>query len=281
MSMIEVWRGDWLWGKTMTRKSIHTIPIEQSDSKKTIGIILAFFALILFSIYYLEISVLEMLMGLPNFVMFFFEKFLPANTENLIEYIPTVIDTLGYAVIATYFSSILAFIFGILISENTNKYKTVRVIVRGFVSVLRNIPFIIWGALLVYIFGLGGIVGVMALILVTIGFLSKSYAESIDEISGDKLEALRANGASYFQIIFHGVIPQFVPAWINWTLFSFEINVRASVVLGLVGAGGIGVLIDTNINLFKYGEAVAIIAVVVIIILLTELVTNSIRKRFI
>jgi phosphonate transport system permease protein len=264
----------------MTKKRIHKIPIEQRDSKKTNGILLAFLALLLFSIYYLEISLLEMLMGLPNFVLFFFEKFIPANTENLKQYIPSVIDTLGYAVIATYLSSILAFIFGILISEHTNKFKTVRVIVRGFVSILRNIPFIIWGSLLVYIFGLGGIVGVLALILVTIGFLSKSYAESIDEISGDKLEALRANGASYFQILFHGVIPQFVPAWINWTLFSFEINVRASVVLGLVGAGGIGVLIDTNINLFKYEEALAIIAVVVIIILLTEFVTNSIRKRF-
>jgi phosphonate transport system permease protein len=277
---METGRCNWLWGKTMTKKRIHKIPIEQRDSKKTNGILLAFLALLLFSIYYLEISLLEMLMGLPNFVLFFFEKFIPANTENLKQYIPSVIDTLGYAVIATYLSSILAFIFGILISEHTNKFKTVRVIVRGFVSILRNIPFIIWGSLLVYIFGLGGIVGVLALILVTIGFLSKSYAESIDEISGDKLEALRANGASYFQILFHGVIPQFVPAWINWTLFSFEINVRASVVLGLVGAGGIGVLIDTNINLFKYEEALAIIAVVVIIILLTEFVTNSIRKRF-
>ncbi|MDQ0226545.1 phosphonate ABC transporter, permease protein PhnE [Metabacillus niabensis] len=265
----------------MNKKSVYKIPIEQKDYKKTVAIVLIIMAALLFSVIYLEISVLEMLMGLPQFVMFFFEKFLPANSDNLKQYIPSVIDTLGYAIIATYFSTILAFIFGILISENTNKFKTLRVLTRGFVSVLRNIPFIIWGSLLVYIFGLGGIVGVLALILVTIGFLSKSYAESIDEISGDKLEALRANGASYFQILFHGVIPQFVPAWINWTLFSFEINVRASVVLGLVGAGGIGVLIDTNINLFKYGEALTIIAVVVSIILLTEFITNSIRKRFI
>ncbi|WP_369809971.1 PhnE/PtxC family ABC transporter permease [Gracilibacillus caseinilyticus] len=144
---------------------------------------------------------------------------------------------------------------------------------------LKKYSFYYLGALLVYIFGIGGIVGVIALILVTVGFLGKSYAESIDEISGDKLEALQANGASYFQILFHGVIPQFVPAWINWTLFSFEINVRASTVIGLVGAGGIGVLIDTNINLFNYGEALTIITVIVCIILITEYVTNSIRSR--
>ncbi len=260
---------------------VHKIPLDHRDSKRTLAVVAVILAVLIFSVVYLEISFIDMLMGLPSFVMFFFEKFFPPNAENIQQYIPAVIDTLGYAVISTYISTIIAFIFGILISENTNKFKTLRVIARSFISILRNIPFIIWGALLIYIFGIGGIVGVLALILVTIGFLSKSYAESIDEISGDKLEALRANGSSYLQILFHGVIPQFVPSWINWTLFAFEINVRASAVLGLVGAGGIGVLIDTNINLFKYGEAITIIAVVVMIILLTELVTNSIRKRFV
>ncbi|KAB7668464.1 phosphonate ABC transporter, permease protein PhnE [Bacillus sp. B1-b2] len=258
-----------------------TIPIHQRNSKKIYAVIAVILAVLIFSVFYLEISFVELLWGLPNFIMFFFQKFFPPSLENIKQYIPAVLDTLGYAVISTYFSTFIAFIFGILISENTNKFKSLRIITRSFISILRNIPFIIWGALLVYIFGIGGIVGVLALILVTIGFLSKSYAESIDEISKDKLEALRANGSSYLQILFHGIIPQFIPAWINWTLFAFEINVRASAVLGLVGAGGIGVLITTNINLFKYDEALTIIAVVVSIILLTEFVTNSIRKRIV
>lgn len=257
------------------------VPLKRGNSNKTIVTVFVIIAALVFSTFYLNISFYDLILGLPKFVLFFFEKFIPASTDNLFQYIPTVAETIGYAVVATYISSILAFILGILISEHTNKFKSIRLIVRGFVSILRNIPFIIWGALLVYIFGIGGIVGVLALILVTIGFLGKSYAESIDEISGDKLEALYANGASYFQILFHGIIPQFIPSWINWTLFAFEINVRASVVLGLVGAGGIGVLIDTNINLFKYGEALTIIIVVVCIILLTELVTNKLRKRIV
>lgn len=259
-----------------------SIPLTQKSAAKTVLLIVStVFTVLVFSIYYLDISLSDMVMGLPSFIQFFFEKFFPADSSNLAHYIPTVINTLGYAVISTYLSTVLAFVFGILISDHTNRFKMLRVAVRGFVSILRNIPFIIWGALLVYIFGIGGIVGILALILVTIGFLSKSYAESIDEIAGEKLEALRASGASYAQILFHGVIPLFVPAWIHWTLFAFEINVRASVVLGLVGAGGIGVLIDTNINLFKYGEALTIITVVVCIILMTEFVTHSIRRRFV
>lgn len=257
------------------------IKLDQHNPKKTLLIIITIIGAFIFSIIFLEISALDMLKGLPKFVHFFFQNFFPPNLENIARYIPAVLDTVGYAIIATFLSSLIAFVFGILISEKTNKFKSIRLICRGFISILRNIPFVIWGALLVYIFGLGGIVGVLALILVTIGFLGKSYAESIDEISGDKLEALQANGASYFQILLHGVIPQFVPAWINWTLFSFEINVRASVVLGLVGAGGIGVLIDTNINLFRYREALAIIIVVVSIILLTEFLTNLLRKKLI
>ena len=263
----------------MNNVSVEEISLGKSNKKIAISIAAVILAALIFSVIYLDISIIDMIVGLPNFLLFFFEKFLPPNTENLKHYVQAVIDTIGFAIIGTYISTVIAFIFGILISENTNKYKPLRVVIRGFVSILRNIPFVVWGALLVYIFGLGGIVGVLALILVTVGFLGKSYAESIDEISGDKLEALKANGSSYFQILFHGIIPQFIPAWINWTLFSFEINIRASVVLGLVGAGGIGVLIDTNINLFKYGEAFAIIMVVVVIILLTELVTNTIRKR--
>lgn len=75
-------------------------------------------------------------------------------------------------------------------------------------------------------FGVGEIVGLLALIIATLGFLSRSYAESISEIAGSHLEALQTAGASYGQVLVHGLIPEFLPSWINWTLFSFEINIR-------------------------------------------------------
>lgn len=261
----------------MTTITTHVALTERKSYKLLIGGIIIT-ALVAVSILYLDITLWDIVMGLPSFVTFFVTKFFPATFDNVWTYLPTMLETLGYAVIATYLSTCIAFFIGLLMSENTNKFTAIRYAVRAVVTVIRNIPFVIWGALLVYIFGIGGLVGILALILVTIGFLGKSYGEAIDEISGDKLEALRANGASYLQIICHGVIPQFIPAWINWTIFSFEINVRASVVLGLVGAGGIGVLIDTNINLFRYDEAMAIIIIVVAIVLLTEYITNTVRK---
>lgn len=255
-----------------------TVPLVEKKSRTPFYVGGGIVSLTAICLVYLNISILDIFLGLPSFISFFFVKFLPPTFENVWSYLPTMLETLGYAVIATYISTCFAFFIGLLMSENTNKFKSLRYAVRAIVTIIRNIPFVIWGALLVYIFGIGGLVGILALIFVTIGFLGKSYGEAIDEISGDKLEALRANGASYLQMICHGIIPQFIPAWINWTIFSFEINVRASVVLGLVGAGGIGVLIDTNINLFQYDQAMAIIILVVMIVLIAEFITNQVRK---
>ena len=129
-----------------------------------------------------------------------------------------------------------------------------------------------------FCFGIGSMLGVVTLVLATLGFLSRSYADSMDEIAVTKLEALRANGSGYWQILFHGLIPEFIPAWINWTLFSFEINIRASAVLGMVGAGGLGLIIQTNLDLRSFRRAMALIIILVIMVLGAELFTNLFRR---
>ena len=227
---------------------------------------------------YLEISPSEAVKGFPAFVRFFVIKFLPASFKNIRAYVPAVIDTVLFAVAATYLSTALSFLFGLLMSDKTNPITPLRLLCRGIISFLRNVPVLVWASILVYMFGVGEIVGLLALIIATLGFLSRSYAESISEIAGSHLEALQTAGASYGQVLVHGLIPEFRPSWINWTLFSFEINIRASAILGMVGAGGIGVLIQTNLKLFKYQEACAIILVVIVIVLLTEFMTNKIRR---
>lgn len=230
------------------------------------------------SLLFLEVDLQEAFSAFPRFITFFITRFLPPDFTNIAQYVSAVIDTLLFAIIGTYLSTILSFILGILMAENTNSIAWLRTLVRGCVSFLRNIPVLIWASLLVYAFGVGNIVGLLALVIATLGFLARSYADSINDIAGSKLEALRASGASEMQILWHGLIPAFVPSWLNWTLFAFEINIRASSILGMVGAGGIGVLIQTNIKLFRYQEACAIIIVIVTIVLLTEYATNKLRS---
>ena len=218
---------------------------------------------------YMKVNLIEILSGFPAFVQFFLSRFLPPDFSTLASVLPAVADTVLFALFATYISTILSLVCGLLISKRTCPLAGVRLAIRAVISFLRNVPVLIWASLLVYAFGVGDIVGLIALIFATLGFLARSYSDSINEIDQGK------SG----QMIVHGLFPMFVPALINWTLYSFEINIRASAILGMVGAGGIGVLIQTSIRLFKYHQACAIIILVVMIVLATEFVTNKIRSH--
>ena len=259
-------------------KRADTFPVSRERVNRGLLVLLGAAVVFCGCMAYLEISPSEAVIGFPAFVRFFVIKFLPASFKNIRAYVPAVIDTVLFAVAATYLSTALSFLFGLLMSDKTNPITPLRLLCRGIISFLRNVPVLVWASILVYMFGVGEIVGLLALIIATLGFLSRSYAESISEIAGSHLEALQTAGASYGQVLVHGLIPEFLPSWINWTLFSFEINIRASAILGMVGAGGIGVLIQTNLKLFKYQEACAIILVVIVIVLLTEFMTNKIRR---
>lgn len=250
---------------------------QQSSLKKWANISLVSTVIVL-TFVYLQVNPLTTLTAFPDFLAFFVQNFFPADFSNLASYVPLIIETILFAVVGTYFSAFLAFFFGLLMSEKTNPIGWLRMLSRFLMSFLRNIPVLIWASLLVYVFGIGNMVGLIALIIATLGFLARSYAETMNEIAGSKLEALKASGASYFQVLFHGLIPEFIPSWLNWTLFSFEINIRASAILGMVGAGGIGIMIQTNIRLFNYHQAFALIIVLVSLVLLTEFGVNKLRK---
>lgn len=259
----------------MQRSNVSAIPTKTYNLAIYLGLIVL---TILITFMYLEINIVTIVLSFPQFVSFFVTNFWPANIASLPTYLPYVIETILFAVVGTYISAILAFVLGLLMAEQTNPFAGLRVVIRALISFMRNIPVLVWASLLVYIFGIGNLVGLIALILATLGFLTRSYAESIDEIAGSKLDALKASGASYWQILFHGLLPEFAPAWLNWTLFSFEINIRASSILGMVGAGGIGIMIQTNIRLFKYHEALSLIILLVVMVLLTEFLVNRLRR---
>lgn len=229
--------------------------------------------------WYLDISLLDLITSFPDFISFFLNKFCPPDFSTIGQYIPDVLDTIFFAITATYVSSAFAIFFGLMMSSVVNPIGWLRTVFRMIASFFRNIPVMIWAALLIYAFGIGELVGLIALVLATIGFLSRSYADSVNEIDQKNLEALKAVGASPLQILWHGTLVLFRPACINWTLYCFELNIRSSTLLGMVGAGGIGVQIQTCIKLFKYHTAFAIIIVVIAMVLLTEFCTNQLRKR--
>ena len=257
---------------------LNLMTLARSICKKKAAAVLLAAAIVIFSFRYLDVSILDIFRSFPSLFRFFANNFFPPNFSSINLHLPVVMHTLLFAVVGTYISAILAFFLGILMTEAFCPLKPVRAAVRFLMSFLRNVPLLIWATIMVYIFGIGTIVGIMALVLCTLGFLARSYAESINDIASGRLEALRSGGAGYMQVLVHGLIPEFIPAWVDWTLFSFEINIRASAILGMVGAGGLGFLIQTSLDLRSYRTAFSLIIILVALVLITEAAVNYLRR---
>ena len=254
------------------------IPLSDEAPFKKIVKVIAILAVVMLSFTYLDVSVVDIFSSFPNLASFFSNNFLPPNFNNFQLHLSVVLDMVFFAIVGTVISGILALFFGLLMSKEMNPILPIRLVVTFVVSFFRNVPLLIWATLAVYIFGIGPLVGVLALVFATLGFLARSYAESMNEIAGSKLEALRAVGASYLQILFHGLLPEFMAAWINWTLFAFEINIRASGILGMVGAGGLGLLIQTRLDFRQFRGAFALILTLTVMVLLTEFLMKFLRR---
>lgn len=217
----------------------------------------------------------------PLFLQHLATNFFPPSLEHIRIYVDATLHTVAFAVVGTFISAIFSFFFALLMAKGIMPYRIVRLCARFIMTFTRSIPVVIWVAILVFIFGIGSMVGLVALIISITGFLSRSYAESLDEIAAKKLEPLRANGATPLQILIHGILPEFAPAWVNWTLFTFEISIRASAILGMVGAGGMGVLVQINLEWRNFDEVATIIILLIAIVLCAEVFSGMIRKRLI
>jgi phosphonate transport system permease protein len=129
--------------------------------------------------------------------------------------------------------------------------------------------------------GLGPFAGVLALWVHTAGTLSKLFSEAVEAIDPQPVEGIRATGAAMLEEIAYGVIPQVMPLWISYSLYRFEANVRSAAVVGMVGAGGIGVVLWDIIRSFQYAETCAVLLIIVVTVTLLDLASARVRKLFI
>ncbi len=152
-------------------------------------------------------------------------------------------------------------------------------ICRGFVAISRTLNEIIVAILLVAMFGFGPFAGFLTLTFATIGFIAKLMAEDIEEIEASQLEALRATGASYLQVLDFAVLSQVMPRLVGLSLYRLDINFRESAVIGIVGAGGIGATLNTAMDRYEFDSAAAIILVIIAIVMMAEYGSGWLRKR--
>jgi phosphonate transport system permease protein len=188
------------------------------------------------------------------------------------------LETIQMALAGTFLALIVAFPLGFLAARNTTPHPAVYRGVRLALNLVRTIPDLALGLLFVAAVGLGAFAGTIALAIHTATVLGKLLSESVENIDEGVVEAIRATGAGYAQILSFAVVPQILPDLISFTLYRLETNIRAASVLGLIGAGGIGYLMNTSFRTFQYQEAAAIVLVLIALVMLVDYLSSRLRN---
>lgn len=204
-------------------------------------------------------------------------EFFPPNFANWQMYVQEMVVTLQIAVWGTALAVLTAIPLGLLASSNIVPwwvYQPVRRVLDAF----RAINEMVFAMLFVVAVGLGPFAGVLALWIHTAGTLAKLFSEAVEAIDPQPVEGIRSTGASALHEIVYGVIPQVMPLWISYTLYRFEANVRSASVVGMVGAGGIGVVLWEIIRGFQYAETAAVMIIIIVTVSAIDLISARIRK---
>ena len=216
--------------------------------------------------------------GIPRGIDLLGHMFPPA-WEAFPQLMAPALQTVQIAFVGTVFGILIAFMVSLFAAANLNPNRAVREITRGLLSAQRALPDLIILLLFVAIVGLGPFPGVMALALSSVGMLGKLFADASEEVDPRPLEALAAVGATKGQIIRYAVLPQVLPSLITNSLYRFDTNIRMSIFLGAVGAGGIGFNLVVSIRLLEYQAALSAIIVVLILVLACEKLSDVLRTK--
>jgi phosphonate transport system permease protein len=188
-----------------------------------------------------------------------------------------LIESLTMTVTATVVGVLISVPIGIGAARNLAP-TPVYLVCRAIIALSRALQEIIIAILFVAMFGFGPFAGFLTLCFATIGFLSKLLAEDIEDIDEAQAEAIRATGASWWQLINYAIQPQVMPRLIGLSLYRFDINFRESAVIGIVGAGGIGATLNTAIDRYEFDSAGAIILIIIVIVMAAEYSSSHVRK---
>ena len=192
-----------------------------------------------------------------------------------------LIETIHIATLGTLLALILAVPVGMLAAHNLVPSTPLNLVAKLILVSSRSVNSLVWALLFVGIFGPGALAGTLAIAFRSIGFVGKLFGEALDEAQRGPIEALTAAGAPWVSRLTFGYWPQVRPAFWSIALFRWDINVRESAVLGLVGAGGIGMVLDSALNLFQWNRVAMVLVAIFAVVIVAEVVVTQVRKRVI
>ena len=198
---------------------------------------------------------------------------------NLPKYLKLLFETFNMALLATIVGSTLALFLSFLAAKNTSPNSLLFFSIRRILEFFRGVPEIIFAILFVWVLGIGPLAGIIAMTLHTTGSLGKLFSEVHENSNNKPIEALKASGGNWLSEMKFGLLPQVLPNLISYALLRFEINIRASTILGFVGAGGIGQELYLVINFNYYEEVSAIILLIILTVISIDLLSGFLRKN--
>ncbi|MGI9387801.1 MAG: phosphonate ABC transporter, permease protein PhnE [Methyloligellaceae bacterium] len=227
-----------------------------------------------------DFNLLKLAVGMPAFFDLMW-RMLPPDISVLPDLVGPMIETLEMALLGTTIPIFFALPLAFLSAINTTPHPVVSAVVRTLIGALRTVPELIWAMVLVTAVGLGPFPGVIALTLHSIGGLGKFYYEAIEATDPGIIEAMQATGAGRVKVILYGIMPNVLPIMMSSTLYYWEYNNRASTVLGLVGAGGIGLALTHALQDFRYPEVMTCLILIVLILVVIDRISAYLRARII
>jgi phosphonate transport system permease protein len=222
----------------------------------------------------------EFLYDAPEQVVDLFSRMWPVAWDHYpLGVHAALMETIHIAALGTLLALVLAAPVGVLASAHLVPAWPVNWLARLVLVASRSVNSLVWALIFVGIFGPGPLAGTLAIAFRSIGFVGKLVGEALDEAQPGPIEALRAAGAPWMSVLSYGYWPQVRPAFWSIALFRFDINVRESAVLGLVGAGGIGMALDAALNLFQWDRVALILVAMFVVVIAAEIGVTQVRKR--
>ena len=190
-----------------------------------------------------------------------------------------LIDTIKMSILGTVIGCLLALPVAVLASTNIDKNRVIVSVLRFILALIRTLPTLVIALVCALIFGLGTFAGTLAISIFTFGIVAKMLYESIETIDMGPFEAMEAMGANKFQAFWSACVPQILPVYLSHSLYCFEMNVRASAILGYVGAGGLGITINERIGWRDYEGLGMVLLTLFVVVVIIEFTSEYLRGR--
>lgn len=237
-------------------------------------------AVILAAAWYVNLLDLGTIVGGIPAILTLGAESLPPDFSNLRAWLRPLLDTLAMSIAGTASAVLLSLPLAFLAARGTAPHPVVYALARTLLNALRSVPELIMGIVFVAAVGFGALPGVLALALHSVGMVGKFFAEAVEHVDQAPVEAARAAGAQPLQVVVHAVLPQVLPRFADVAVYRWEYNFRASTVMGMVGAGGIGFELMGSLRIMLYREVSALLLLILLMVTAVDGVSGLLRKRF-